>query len=134
MLSTDEQRFLEAQLAYNAGKPIMSDADFDGLKLRLRQANSVVTEQGPRCSIRTRKVMSDASVDYLKLTALNLPAALLVRMPAPAVQHRLAWGGQGAGGRTASLQACASCRAAAPASRCLPALHPAPGCPTPWLP
>ena len=79
MLSSDEQRFLEAQLGYNAGKPIMSDAEFDELKLRLRQANSVVTEQGPRCSIRTRKVMSDASVDYLKLTLLNLPAALLVR-------------------------------------------------------
>lgn len=25
MLSSDEQRYLEAQMAYNAGKPVMSD-------------------------------------------------------------------------------------------------------------
>ncbi|PRW05866.1 PGR5 chloroplastic [Chlorella sorokiniana] len=78
VLSGAEQRYLEAQLAYNAGKPIMSDADFDALKVQLRQSNSVVTAQGPRCSIRTRKLSSDASVDYLKLTLINLPAALVV--------------------------------------------------------
>ena len=35
--------------------------------------------QGPRCSIRSKNMYSDLSVDYLKLTLLNLPAVLLVR-------------------------------------------------------
>lgn len=35
--------------------------------------------QGPRCSIRSRKLYSDAVPDYLKMTLLNLPAAVLVR-------------------------------------------------------
>ena len=34
--------------------------------------------QGPRCSIRTKKMYSDITVDYLKMTLLNLPAVLLV--------------------------------------------------------
>ena len=34
--------------------------------------------QGPRCSIRSRKLYSDALPDYLKMTLLNLPAAVLV--------------------------------------------------------
>lgn len=38
----------------------------------------MVTARGPRCSISTRKLSSDASVDYLKLTLINLPAALVV--------------------------------------------------------
>ena len=32
----DEQRLLEASMAYIAGKPIMSDAEFNDLKLRLK--------------------------------------------------------------------------------------------------
>ena len=43
--------------------------------------------QGPRCSIRSRKLYSDAVPDYLKMTLLNLPAAVLVRARAP----RLSW-------------------------------------------
>ena len=35
--------------------------------------------QGPRCSIRSKNIYSDANPDYLKMTLLNLPAAILVR-------------------------------------------------------
>lgn len=35
--------------------------------------------QGPRCSIRSKNMYSDLTVDYLKLTLLNVPAVLLVR-------------------------------------------------------
>lgn len=35
--------------------------------------------QGPRCSIRSKNMYSDLTVDYLKMTLLNLPATLLVR-------------------------------------------------------
>jgi len=37
------------------------------------------TVQGPRCSIRSKNIYSDANPDYLKMTLLNLPAAILVR-------------------------------------------------------
>ncbi|OAE31771.1 hypothetical protein AXG93_4874s1360 [Marchantia polymorpha subsp. ruderalis] len=58
MLSPDEQRFMEASLAYAAGKPILTDAAYDELKMKL-------------------KVYSDCTVDYLKMTLLNVPAALV---------------------------------------------------------
>jgi hypothetical protein len=78
VLSTDEQRFLEASIAYYKGQPIMPDDEFDALKTELRNTSSIVTAQGPRCSIRTKKMYSDATPDYLRMTLLNLPAALLV--------------------------------------------------------
>lgn len=46
-------------------------------------AAGVLPKQGPRCSIRSRKLYSDATPDYLKMTLLNLPAAVVVRRPSP---------------------------------------------------
>lgn len=77
VLSGDELRFLEASLAYNAGKPVMPDADFDALKQCLKRDGSFVTAQGPRCSLRSGKMYADATPDYLLMTALNLPAAAI---------------------------------------------------------
>uniref|UniRef100_A0A0A9DEM0 PGR5-like protein 1A, chloroplastic n=1 Tax=Arundo donax TaxID=35708 RepID=A0A0A9DEM0_ARUDO len=74
MLSPDEQRLLEASMAYAAGKPIMSDAEFDELKLRLKKDGSDIVTEGPRCSLRSHKVYSDLTVDYLKMFLLNVPA------------------------------------------------------------
>ncbi|KAG8098989.1 hypothetical protein GUJ93_ZPchr0013g37367 [Zizania palustris] len=74
MLSPDEQRLLEASMAYAAGNPIMSDAEFDQLKLRLKKDGSDIVTEGPRCSLRSRKVYSDLTVDYLKMFLLNVPA------------------------------------------------------------
>jgi hypothetical protein len=78
ILDGDEQRFLEASQAYARGKPIMSDEDYDSLKATLKSKSSVVAAQGPRCSLRSKKMYSDASVDYLKMTLLNIPATLLL--------------------------------------------------------
>ena len=78
VLSSDEQRFMEATMSYNAGKPILSDDEFDELRAELKAKDSVVVAAGPRCSIRSRKLYSDAKPDYLKLTLLNVPAALIV--------------------------------------------------------
>ncbi|KAF6160334.1 hypothetical protein GIB67_019103 [Kingdonia uniflora] len=58
MLSSDEQKFLEAAMAYASGKPILADDEYDKLKLRL-------------------KVYSDLAVDYFKMFLLNVPAALV---------------------------------------------------------
>jgi len=35
-VGSDEQKFLEASMAYVSGKPILSDKEFDELKLRLK--------------------------------------------------------------------------------------------------
>lgn len=78
ILTSNEKRFLEATMAYNAGKPIMSNEEFDDLKLKLRQEGSIVTEQGARCSIRSRTMYSDAKVDYLRMVSLNAPAVITV--------------------------------------------------------
>lgn len=78
VLEVDEQRFLEAATMYAKGKPIMSDAEYDELKNKLRASNSIVVAQGPRCSLDTKKVYSDATPDYLRMTALNIPATVAV--------------------------------------------------------
>lgn len=77
MLSPDEQKFMEASLAYAVGKSIMTDAEYDELKLRLKKASSKVALEGPRCSIRSRNVYSDLTVDYFKMFLLNVPAAIV---------------------------------------------------------
>ncbi|KAI5067013.1 hypothetical protein GOP47_0017541 [Adiantum capillus-veneris] len=77
ILSADEQRFMEASLSYAAGKPNISDAEYDALKLKLKKAGSKVAIEGPRCSLRSKKVYSDSTVDYLKMFLLNVPAALI---------------------------------------------------------
>ena len=134
LCSTVEQKFMEATLAYQAGKPIVSDEEYDNLRRELRNKNSKVVQQvrlhsdlpcewpsalysgrsisrslmlciqilrrfkgrsrhacrwyilimylaclqGPRCSIRSKNIYADANPDYLKMTLLNLPAAILV--------------------------------------------------------
>ncbi|VFQ93295.1 unnamed protein product [Cuscuta campestris] len=77
MLSADEQRFLEASMAYIAGKPIISDEMFDKLKMKLKADGSNIVVEGPRCSLRSRKVYSDLSVDYLKMFLLKVPATVV---------------------------------------------------------
>uniref|UniRef100_A0A0F7GZP2 PGRL1A transmembrane protein n=1 Tax=Francoa sonchifolia TaxID=23250 RepID=A0A0F7GZP2_9ROSI len=77
MLSSDEQKFLEASMAYVSGNPILTDKEFDQLKLRLKVEGSDIVAEGPRCSLRSRKVYSDLSVDYFKMFLLNVPAAVV---------------------------------------------------------
>ncbi|MBA0796719.1 hypothetical protein Gohar_007462 [Gossypium harknessii] len=74
---SDEQKFLEASMAYVSGKPILSDEEFDELKMRLKMEGSEIVVEGPRCSLRSRKVYSDLSVDYLKMFLLNVPATVV---------------------------------------------------------
>lgn len=77
ILSSDEQKLMEACVAYAAGKPNLTDAEFDALKLKLKKTGSKIAIEGPRCSLRSRKVYSDSTVDYLKMFLLNVPAALI---------------------------------------------------------
>ncbi|KAL8210003.1 hypothetical protein R6Q57_006735 [Mikania cordata] len=77
MLSSDEQKFLEASMAYISGNPILSDEEFDKLKMLLKKDGSDIVAEGPRCSLRSRKVYSDLTVDYLKMFLINVPAAVV---------------------------------------------------------
>uniref|UniRef100_A0A0F7GY12 PGRL1A transmembrane protein n=1 Tax=Melianthus villosus TaxID=377280 RepID=A0A0F7GY12_9ROSI len=77
MLSSDEQKFLEASMAYVSGNPILSDEEYDKLKLRLKVEGSDIVAEGPRCSLRSKTVYSDLSVDYFKMFLLNVPAAVV---------------------------------------------------------
>jgi hypothetical protein len=63
-------------MAFAKGTPVLSDAEFDALKLRLKESGSAVALAGPRCSLRSQRVYSDSTVDYLRMTALNVPGAL----------------------------------------------------------
>ncbi|DBB01107.1 TPA: hypothetical protein ACH3X1_000999 [Trebouxia sp. C0004] len=64
-------------MAAAANKPITSDEEYDELKAKLRNKNSKVVQQGPRYSLRSRAMYSDCTPDYLKMTALNIPAPLV---------------------------------------------------------
>ncbi|XP_043721502.1 PGR5-like protein 1B, chloroplastic [Telopea speciosissima] len=77
MLSSDEQKFLEASMAYVAGKPILTNEEYDKLKMQLKMEGSEIVVEGPRCSLRSKKVYSDLSVDYFKMFLLNVPAAVI---------------------------------------------------------
>ncbi|KAJ6714554.1 PGR5-LIKE PROTEIN 1A CHLOROPLASTIC [Salix viminalis] len=77
MLSSDEQKFLEASIAYVSGNPILSDKEFDELKMKLKSEGSEIVVEGPRCSLRSRKVYSDLYVDYVKMFLLNVPATVI---------------------------------------------------------
>ncbi len=79
MLSSDEQKFLEASLAYVSGNPILSDEEFDKLKIKLKTEGSEIVVEGPRCSLRSRKVYSDLSVDYLKMLLLYVGATVVAQ-------------------------------------------------------
>ena len=61
VLDSDEQRFLEAARSYGTRNPVMPDAEFDALKAALRIKGSRVAAQGPRCSLRSRKLYSGAA-------------------------------------------------------------------------
>ncbi|KAI9076671.1 hypothetical protein K1719_041436 [Acacia pycnantha] len=45
--------------------------------MKLKMEGSEIVVEGPRCSLRTRKVYSDLSVDYLKMFLLNVPATVI---------------------------------------------------------
>jgi hypothetical protein len=78
ILSSAEMKFLEATMAFNKGKSILTNEEFDKLKAQLKEEGSSVVTAGPRCSIRSKRVYTDATPDYLKLTLLNVPAAVVV--------------------------------------------------------
>merc|ERR1712176_414560 len=76
-MTKEEQMFLEATKAYAMGEPVLTDEQFNDLKLKLKQQGSALAIGGPRCSIRSRRVYTDMTVDYFRLTLLNIPGVAI---------------------------------------------------------
>lgn len=55
---SDEQKFLEASMAYVSGKPIMSDKEFDELKLRLKVCYFLFIDENLKLTDNRRKKRS----------------------------------------------------------------------------
>jgi hypothetical protein len=43
-------------MAYVSGNPILNDDEYDKLKLKLKIDGSDIVSEGPRCSLRSKKV------------------------------------------------------------------------------
>ncbi len=80
--SSTEQRFMEASKAYVAGKPFLSDDQFDDLKKQLRDKRSIVVAQVPEMSLK-------CPVTLALLAVLTYPHQLLACI-APVKQHAYA--------------------------------------------
>ena len=69
--SSSEQKFLEASMAYSAGRPIMNDAEYDALKNDLKQSNSLVAiGVGSGCSAQCCPAAC-SKTGYIKLSTNN---------------------------------------------------------------
>ena len=66
-----EQLHEDAREAFQEGQPTLSDPDFDVLEARLAALGSSKARKWPRCSLRNRRVFSDALSDTPLLSALG---------------------------------------------------------------
>lgn len=86
LCSTTEQKFLEASLAYQAGKPIVTDEQYDELKAKLRKKNSIVVQQVclpdccamSHCTCTRIKQWSSGRRRHAELCKLSCPNTLLL--------------------------------------------------------
>jgi len=77
-LSRNETLFMNAMQAYIKGNPILSDQQFDDLKLSLKNTNSkLAVTAAPKCYVDTGVCKVSWTPDKLKQTTLYLPAALI---------------------------------------------------------
>lgn len=58
-----ENLYNEARAAHNRGWPTLDDTTYDVLEARLRAMESDVVRKYPRCSLRGKRVFSDAAID-----------------------------------------------------------------------
>jgi hypothetical protein len=77
-LNRNETLFVNAMQAWNIGKPMLSDKEFDELKLSLKEANSkIAVSTEPQCWVDTGLCKVTWKLDNLRQTSLYLPAAIL---------------------------------------------------------
>lgn len=77
-LNRNETLFLNAMQAYIKGQPILSDKDWDALKLSLKESNSkIAVTQAPKCYVETGVCKVTWTAEKLKQLSLYVPAALV---------------------------------------------------------
>lgn len=63
--SGTEQRFMQASMAAAAGKPMLSDEEYDDLKAQLRNKNSRVVQQASLTSACTHQQTQHAQLQLV---------------------------------------------------------------------
>mmetsp|Transcript_489 Transcript_489/g.546 ORF Transcript_489/g.546 Transcript_489/m.546 type:complete len:347 (-) Transcript_489:446-1486(-) len=77
-LNRNETLFMNACQAYNKGKPIINDLEFDDLKMSLRMSNSkIAVADKPKCYVDTGVCKVTWSPDTLRTGSLYVPASLI---------------------------------------------------------
>jgi hypothetical protein len=87
ILDSDEQRFLEASMAYQAGQPILSDEEFDELKAMLKQKSSIVSAQVSRPTFHTVDNLQD--VISCQYSTIYQSCSLTGQHRQPPAQHSI---------------------------------------------
>merc|ERR1712054_549936 len=76
-MGADEIKFVLSNKRYKMGKPILSDADYDELRFRLKSAGStVVIHDSAKCSLEDGICKTDLFVDQGKTRLLYLPGTI----------------------------------------------------------
>lgn len=77
-LNRNETLFMNAIVEYNRGTPIISDKEFDELKIALRESNSkIAVSTEPKCYVDTGVCKVNWVPDTIRTTSLYVPAALI---------------------------------------------------------
>ena len=80
-MNREETLFMNAVIAYKKGKPIISDAEYDALKLSLRETKSKIAVQTePQCYVDTGVCKVTWVPDNVRTTSLYVPATLLITL------------------------------------------------------
>lgn len=77
-LNRNETLFMNAMQAYNKGAPIISDTEFDALKISLRESKSkIAVSTAPKCYVDTGVCKATWQPDNIRTNSLYIPAALI---------------------------------------------------------
>ena len=77
-LNRDETLFMNAVQSWNKGSPIMKDAEFDELKIRLKNEGSkIAVDKEPQCWVDTGVCKVTWQPDNTRQTSLYIPAAVV---------------------------------------------------------
>uniref|UniRef100_A0A7S0Z0L4 Uncharacterized protein n=1 Tax=Hemiselmis tepida TaxID=464990 RepID=A0A7S0Z0L4_9CRYP len=79
LMNRMEVMFMVAANRYAEGNPIMSDEEFDNIRRKLKERNSIaVVHKVPTCRVDTNTCKADLTVDELKNNLLYLPVVGIV--------------------------------------------------------
>lgn len=78
-LNRQETLFMNAAIAYRKGTPLISDAEYDALKIELRESKSKIAVQSePKCYVDTGVCKTTWRLDGWRTSSLYVPATLIL--------------------------------------------------------